>query len=76
MSHTILPKIDGPFLKGMGLVVMLAAVASALAALPALKAMHIHGLIIAMVLGMVYANTLRARVPESWVSGVDYAARR
>ena len=72
----IIPKIDGPFLKGMGMVVMLAACAGALTALPVLKTLHIHGLIIAMVLGMVYANSARKYIPESWISGIDYAARR
>ncbi|MCB1650709.1 MAG: putative sulfate exporter family transporter, partial [Alphaproteobacteria bacterium] len=61
---------------GLTLAALLGLVATALASLPLLQNMHIHALIIAMVIGLVYANTLRRFMPQSWGAGIHFSARK
>lgn len=71
-----IPKIDSAFLYGTGLVALFSLFATALAQTAFLKSLGIHTLLLGMVLGMLYANTLRRFAPGAWQSGVDFSARR
>ncbi len=71
-----MPKFDRGFFTGLALVALISALASALATLPFFQALHFHPLLIGMVLGMVYANTLGAYAPERWLPGINFAAKR
>ena len=44
--------------------------------IPALVYLKISPLIVGIVLGMVYANTLRGNFPEAWNPGVTFAAKK
>ncbi|MCB1556239.1 MAG: YeiH family putative sulfate export transporter [Alphaproteobacteria bacterium] len=61
--------------RGVLFVALFGALATALAMIPQMTAWHLHSLIIGMVLGMIFANTARHRVPESWNPGIHYTAR-
>ncbi|MDO4771237.1 YeiH family protein [Porphyromonas sp.] len=65
------------FFSGLLLVVIMATIAWGIGMIPFVgKVLKISPLIIGILLGMVYANTLRARMPESWVPGVKFCSKR
>ena len=72
----VFPAFNPHFMAGLTLAALLGLVATALASLPLLQNMHIHALIIAMVIGLVYANTLRRFMPQSWGAGIHFSARK
>jgi len=47
-----------------------------LAQMPWLAQAGISSLVVAIVLGIVYSNTLRHRLPDEWVAGVHFSAKR
>lgn len=63
-------------LNGLLFVALFAAAITRLAALPPLAALGISPLILGILAGAVYGNTLRAGMPAHWVTGVNFAARR
>ncbi len=65
----------GP-LNGTLFVALLSVTAFQISRLPSLSFLRISPLIVGIVLGMIYANTLRVAFPESWDPGVSFAAKR
>jgi len=63
-------------LNGLLFVALFAAAVTRLAALPPLAALGISPLILGILAGAIYGNTLRAGMPAHWVTGVNFAARR
>jgi len=63
-------------LNGLLFVALFAAAVTRLATLPSLAALGVSPLIVGIVAGAIYGNTLRAGMPAHWASGVNFAARR
>lgn len=63
-------------LNGILFVALFAAAVTRLAALPAIAALGISPLIVGIVAGAVYGNTLRAGMPAHWAAGVNFSARK
>jgi uncharacterized integral membrane protein (TIGR00698 family) len=61
---------------GVLFVALLAAAVTRLAALPVIAGLGISPLIVGIVAGAVYGNTLRDGMPESWAVGVNFSARK
>lgn len=64
------------FYYGIGLMAAFSVVAFWIASFDAVKALSISPLIVGIILGMVYANTLRPRLPESWVPGLKFCTKQ
>lgn len=47
-----------------------------LAGLPVMKQLSLSPLIIGIILGMLYANSLRNRLPETWVPGIKFCTKQ
>ena len=60
---------------GIALVAFIATIATFIAKIPSIKALAISPLVIGIVLGIVFANTLRSRIPQSWLPGVLFSAK-
>lgn len=63
-------------LNGILFVALFAAAVTRLAALPAVQGLGISPLIVGIVAGAVYGNTLRAGMPAHWAAGVNFSARK
>lgn len=63
-------------LYGVLLITAMSAVASLMATIPAIKALSLSSLIMGIVLGMVFANTCRHRVPVTWEPGLRFCSKR
>ena len=63
-------------LYGVLLIALLSCAAFLIAELPFVKKLSFSPLIIGILLGMVYANTWRKRLPESWVPGIQFSAKQ
>lgn len=63
-------------LNGILFVALFAAAVTRLAALPAIAGLGISPLIVGIVAGALYGNTLRARMPTQWAAGVNFSARK
>lgn len=61
---------------GIGLMAVFSVVAFWIASLPFVKALSFSPLIVGIILGMIYANTLRSRLPESWVPGLKFCTKQ
>ena len=61
--------------KGIGLVAIFATAAVAIAQLQFIKNLQISPLIIGIVLGIFYANSLRNRLPDTWAPGIIFSAK-
>ena len=64
------------FYYGIGLMAAFSVVATLIAQVPAVKALSLSPLIVGIILGMVYANTWRSRLPESWVPGLKFCTKQ
>ena len=62
-------------LYGIFLVALFAVVATIIAQIPHIKSLAISPLVIGIILGMVFANTLRHKVPGTWNSGILFSAK-
>ena len=62
----------GHFLHGMLLMVLMSLSAFYIAQFDFIKALSLSPLIVGIILGMVYANTLRAYMPPQWEKSVKY----
>ncbi len=62
--------------KGVLFVALFSALATILASIPALEALHISPLLVGLVLGIAFANTLRGHVPDSWMPGLIFSTKR
>ncbi|PMS31760.1 putative integral membrane protein (TIGR00698 family) [Trinickia symbiotica] len=65
----------GP-LNGILFVALFAAAVTRLAAMPVIAGLGVSPLIVGIVAGAVYGNTLRAGMPAHWAAGVNFSARR
>lgn len=63
-------------LYGVLLIAVLSCAAFLIAGLPFVKKLSFSPLIVGILLGMVYANTWRKRLPESWVPGIQFSAKQ
>ena len=63
-------------LHGILFMALFACAASFIGQAQFLKAISISPLIIGIVLGMCYANTLRSHLPAEWVPGIQYSSKR
>ncbi|MBT8763681.1 YeiH family putative sulfate export transporter [Desulfohalobiaceae bacterium Ax17] len=62
-------------LNGVWFVALFAIAALYLSELPGFRHLGISPLIIGIVLGMIYANTLRNKLPEAWVPGILFSTK-
>ncbi|MCF0253516.1 MAG: putative sulfate exporter family transporter, partial [Duodenibacillus sp.] len=63
-------------LPGLALVASLSAAAFLIAAAPFVRSLSLSPLVVGILVGMLYANTLRRRQPAAWHAGVAFAAKR
>ncbi len=63
-------------LNGLLFVGLFAAAVTRLAAMPPFTGLGISPLIVGIVAGAIYGNTLRTGMPAHWATGVNFAARR
>ena len=63
-------------LYGILLVVVFAVLAFFVAEIDFVKRLSLSPLIVGLLLGMVYANTFRNRLPESWVPGLKFCSKQ
>lgn len=61
---------------GVLLIAMMACAAFYIGDIKVIKALSLSPLIVGIILGMLYANTLRMRVPTTWIPGVQFCAKR
>lgn len=63
-------------LSGIAFVALIATIATFLSGLPALKNLGISPLVVGIVIGIVFANTLHHKMPTSWESGITFSAKK
>lgn len=63
-------------IKGFLVIAAMSVAAWYIATLPAVKALSFSSLIIGILIGMVYANTLRYKQPKEWDSGIKFCSKR
>lgn len=61
---------------GILLMALFACAAFYIAQMGWLQALSISPLIVGIILGMVYANSLRMHLPETWTPGIQYCSKR
>lgn len=61
---------------GLLLIVLFSCAAFYIAEQPLVKSLSLSPLIVGILLGMVYANTLRNHLPESWTPGVKFCTKQ
>ncbi len=63
------------FILGIILVAFIATVASFIAQIPAVKSLAISPLVIGILLGIIFANTIRGKIPTSFFPGILFSAK-
>ena len=63
-------------LSGIFFVAIFSAAATYIAALPPVQALGLSPLVIGIVMGIFYANTLHNKTPEAWQSGITFSAKK
>ncbi len=63
-------------INGVIFVAIFAAAATMIGDIPAIKALGISPLVIGIVLGIFYANTLNHKTPKEWSSGVTFSGKK
>ncbi len=63
-------------LHGILLIALFSCAAFYIAEIPVVKAMSFSPLIVGIILGMIYANSLRNRLPETWVPGIKFCTKQ
>lgn len=63
-------------LSGIFFVAIFSAAATYIAALPPIQALGLSPLVIGIVMGIFYANTLHNQTPEAWQSGITFSAKK
>lgn len=63
-------------LYGILLIVLFSLVAFFIGGMHWAKSVSISPMIIGIVIGMIYANTLRSNLPQTWVPGITFCAKR
>lgn len=65
-----------PFLHGVLLIVLFSFSAFYIADFDFVKKLSLSPLIVGIILGMIYANTLRPLLPQTWVPGVKFCSKQ
>lgn len=65
-----------PFWGGFLLVALFSLLAVYISKLPFMKTVSLSPLIIGIILGMIYGNTFRHRLPGTWVSGILFCSKQ
>ena len=60
---------------GILLVALIAIIAIYVAKIPVIQTLAISPLVIGIMLGIVFANSLRNKIPTSWLSGILFSAK-
>ncbi|MEX3957215.1 YeiH family protein [Trinickia sp. EG282A] len=76
VAHAHSPATAHGPLNGILFVALFAAAVTRLAAMPVIAGLGVSPLIVGIVAGAVYGNTLRAGMPAHWAAGVNFSARR
>ncbi len=63
-------------LHGLLLIALFSLAAFYLAELPWVKSLSLSPLIVGIILGTIYANTLRSKLPEAWVPGIKFCTKQ
>ena len=63
-------------LHGILLIVLFSFAAFYIAGFPLVKKLSFSPLIVGIVLGMLYANSLRNHLPETWVPGIQFCTKQ
>lgn len=63
-------------LHGLLLIVLFSFAAFYIAEIPFVKSLSLSPLIVGILLGMVYANSLRNHLPETWVPGIKFCTKQ
>jgi len=69
-------KIDFSTLKGVALVALFAIVATLIASLDFIKSLGFSPLVIGIVLGIIYANTIESKMPKELSKGITFSAKK
>ena len=69
-------KFQLPSIPGLLLIVLFAAVATALSTLPFFQHLSLSPLVVGILIGIVFANTLGRSLPEEWRSGLKFCSKR
>lgn len=69
-------KFQLPSIPGLLLIALFAAVATALSTLPFFQHLSLSPLIVGILIGIVFANTLGRYLPEEWRSGLKFCSKR
>ena len=67
---------DKGFWCGIGLMAVFSVVAFLIAQLDWVKSLSFSPLIVGIILGMVYANTFRSKLPADWVPGLKFCTKQ
>ena len=68
-------KRQGTF-NGIIFVAIFATAATFIATIPAIAALHISPLVIGIVMGIFYANTLGNQIPQAWETGITFSGKK
>jgi uncharacterized integral membrane protein (TIGR00698 family) len=63
-------------ISGIIFVAIFSAAATLIADLPAVKALGLSPLVIGIVIGIFYANTLNHKTPDAWQSGITFSGKK
>ncbi|MDH5464708.1 MAG: YeiH family protein [Thiovulaceae bacterium] len=63
-------------INGIIFVAIFATAATFIASIPAVAALHISPLVIGIVLGIFYANTLGNQIPQAWETGITFSGKK
>ena len=63
-------------LHGILLITLFACAAFYIGDMPFVKALSFSPMIVGIILGMLYANSLRNNLPETWVPGIVFCSKR
>jgi len=61
---------------GLGFVALIAIIASFISQIPTVQKMGISPLVVGIVIGIIFANTLHHKMPTSWEMGITFAAKK
>ena len=68
-------KRNGTFM-GIAFVIIIAIIATLLSNTPTLKTLGISPLVVGIVIGIVFANTLHSKIPTSWETGITFSGKK
>ncbi len=79
IGNTYMTFLEQPYkgtLNGILLVAIFAAAATFIASLSPIQSLGLSPLVIGIVMGIFYANTLHNQMPKAWQSGVTFSAKK